>query len=55
MPLFLNIYFMYRYSIEVDEEKIYTHNISVVICLWFCRPDVGLQFGCIGAIMMLLY
>ncbi len=28
MPLFLDIYFIYRYSIEVDKEKIFTYNIS---------------------------
>jgi hypothetical protein len=37
---------------EVDEEKIYTYNISVEVCLWFCRLDVGLQLGCIGAVVM---
>jgi hypothetical protein len=44
MPLFLGIYFTYRfrYNIEVDEEKVATYNISVGVCLWFCRPDVGL-------------
>jgi hypothetical protein len=42
MPLFLDIYFIYtvcRYSMEVDKEKIYTDNISVRACLWFCRLD----------------
>jgi hypothetical protein len=28
---------------EVDGEKIYTYNILVGACLWFCRLDVGLQ------------
>jgi hypothetical protein len=40
---------------EVDEEKISTYNILVGGCLWFCRPDVGLQLGCIGAALMLLH
>ncbi len=35
---------------EGDEEKIYTYNISVGVCLWFCRLDVGLQLGCIRAV-----
>jgi hypothetical protein len=26
----MDIYFIYRYSMEVDEEKIYTNNISVL-------------------------
>ncbi len=43
MPLFLDIYFIYntvQYSMEVDKEKIETYNISVGVCLWFCRLDV---------------
>ncbi len=55
MPLFLDIYFIYRYTMEVDEEKIYTYNISVGICLWFYWLDVlgvGMQLGCIGAVLM---
>jgi hypothetical protein len=35
---------------EIDEEKNYTYNISVEVCLWFCRLDVGMQLGCIGAV-----
>ncbi len=31
---------------EVDEEKIDTYNISVRVCLWFCRLDVALKLGC---------
>jgi hypothetical protein len=42
MPLFL----------EVDEEKI---DISVGVCLWFCRLDVVLKLGRIGAVLMGLY
>jgi hypothetical protein len=38
-----------------DEEEICTYNISVRVCLWFCRLDVGLQVGCIGAVLMRLY
>ncbi len=49
---YLDIYFIYRYIMEVDEEKIYTYNISVGVCLWFCWLDVGLQLGCIGAVLM---
>ncbi len=26
MPLFLDIYVIYRYIMEIDEEKIYTYN-----------------------------
>jgi hypothetical protein len=37
---------------EVDEEKIDTYNISVVVCLWLCRLDVVLKLGCIGAGLM---
>jgi hypothetical protein len=37
---------------EVDEKKIYKCNISVGVCLWFCRLDVGLQLGCIGAVLI---
>jgi hypothetical protein len=57
MPLFLDIYFIYRYRyyMEVDEEKTDTYNISVGVCLWFCRPDVVLKLGCIGAVLMWLY
>jgi hypothetical protein len=43
MPLFLDIYFIYRYNMEVDEEKIYTFNGSVGVCLRLCRLDVGLH------------
>ena len=43
MLLFLDVYCIYMYSMEVDEEKIYTDNISVGVCLKFCRLDVGLQ------------
>ncbi len=25
------------------------------ICLWFCQLDVGMQLGCMGAILMRLY
>jgi hypothetical protein len=39
MPLFLDIYFIYSYR----------YNISVGVCLWFCRLDVVLKLGCIGA------
>jgi hypothetical protein len=34
MPLFLDIYFIYRYIMEVDEEQIYVCN-SIGVCLWF--------------------
>jgi hypothetical protein len=41
---------------EVDEEKTYTYNSSVGVCLWFCRLDVGLQLGmywsCIDEIVL---
>jgi hypothetical protein len=37
---------------EVDEEKIDTHNISVGVCLWFCRLDVVLKLECIVAVLM---
>jgi hypothetical protein len=41
---------------EVNEENIYTYNISIGVSLWFCRLlDVGMQFGCIGAVLMRLY
>jgi hypothetical protein len=48
---------LYRYSMEVDDEKIYTYRISVGVCLWFCQldVDVGLHLGCIGAVLMRLY
>jgi hypothetical protein len=48
MPLFLDIYFTYRfrYNIDVDEEKDDTYNILVGVCLWFCRLDVVLKLGC---------
>ncbi len=41
MPLFLDIYFIYRirYNIEVDEEMIYPYNISVEVF----QLDVGLH------------
>jgi hypothetical protein len=55
MPLLLDISYIYRYSMEVDKEKIYTYNISVGLCLWFCRLDVGLKIGCIRAVLMRLY
>ncbi len=29
----------------VDEKKIYTKNISVGVCLWYCRLNVGWQLG----------
>jgi hypothetical protein len=50
MPLFLAIYCKYRYSMKVDEENIYTCNISVGVRLWFCLIDVGLQLVCIRAV-----
>jgi hypothetical protein len=28
----------------------FTYNISLGVCLWFCRLDVCLQLGCIGAV-----
>jgi hypothetical protein len=38
---------------KVDEEKIDTYNISVGVCfLWFCRLDVVLKLGFIGAGLM---
>jgi hypothetical protein len=38
---------------EVDKEQIYNMcNISLGVCLWFCRLDVGLQFG---VVLMRLY
>jgi hypothetical protein len=54
MPHFLDIYFIqrYRYNMEFDEEKIDTYNISAGVCLWFCRVDVVLKLGCIGAGLM---
>jgi hypothetical protein len=54
MPLFLDIYFTYsyRYNMEVDEEKIDTYDISVKVCLWFCRLVLVLKLGCIGAFLM---
>jgi hypothetical protein len=56
MPLFLYIDFIYRYSVEVDKEQIYiTCNISLGVCLWFCRLDVGLQLGYIGVVLMRLF
>ncbi len=54
MPLFLDIYFIYRYNMEVDEVQIY--NISLGVCLWFCRLDVGLaawmHWSCIDEIVI---
>jgi hypothetical protein len=54
MPLFLDIYFMYRYryKMEVDEEKIDTYNMSVGVCLWFSRLGVVLKLGGNGAGLM---
>ncbi len=54
MPLFLDIYFKYRYryNMEVDEEKIDIYNISVGVCLWFCRLDVVLKLEYFGAVLM---
>jgi hypothetical protein len=53
MPLFLDIYFIYRYryNMEVDEEQIDIYNISVGVCLSFCRLDVVLKLGCVGAVL----
>jgi hypothetical protein len=51
MPLFLDIYFINRYRYNM-EEKIDTYTISVGVCLWFCRLDVVLKLGCIGAGLM---
>ncbi len=50
----LDIHFIYRYryNIEIDEEKIDANNISVWVCLWFCRLDVVLKLVCIGAVLM---
>ncbi len=57
LSAFLDIYFIYRYryNMEVDEEKIDTYNISVGFCFWFCRLDVVLKLGCIGAGLLWLY
>ena len=54
IPLFLDIYFIYRYryNMEVDEEKIDTYHISVGVCFWFFRLDVVLKLGCLGAVLM---
>jgi len=51
MPLFLDNYFIYRYDMEVDEEQIYIQQFAWDL-LVVCRLDVGLKFGCIGAIFM---
>ncbi len=45
----------YRYNTEIDEEKVDTYNISVGVCLWFCRLDVFLKLGCSGAVLMWMY
>ncbi len=58
MPLFLDIYLIYRYSTKVDEEKIYTYNSSIrglLVVLsarcgiaawmnWICIDDIVLGF-----------
>jgi hypothetical protein len=48
MPLLLDIYFIYRYSIEVDE-KIYTYNISVWCLLVVLSTRCGLA-ACMDAL-----
>ncbi len=59
MPLFLDIYFIYRYryNMEVDEEKIDTYCtiFRFGVCLWFCRLVVVLNLGCNGAVLMWMY
>ncbi len=53
IPLFLNIYFIYRYNIEVDEEQIYIQQFAWGLPV-VCRLDVGLKLGFIGAVLMRL-
>jgi hypothetical protein len=53
MPLFLDIYFIYRcrYNTEVEEEKIDTYNISVlgllVVLSASCGLEPWMQWNCI--------
>jgi hypothetical protein len=51
MPLFLDIYFIHRYNIEVDEEKIY-NLIHAIFRLGFACGFVGyvLKLGCNGSV-----
>ncbi len=53
MPLFLDIYFIYRYIMEVDKEQIYVQWFDWGL-LVVCRLDVGLKLRCIGAVLMRL-
>jgi hypothetical protein len=49
MPLFLHTYFKgvgtVLHNMEVEKVKIETYDISVGVCLWFCRLDVVLKLG----------
>jgi hypothetical protein len=50
MPLFLdNFFFIYRYSIEVDEVQIYTQHLG--LACGFFQLDVGLHLGCSWAVL----
>jgi hypothetical protein len=56
MPLFLDIYFIYRDSMDVDKEKIYTYNISVfrgllVVLSTRCGLAAWMHWGCIDEIV----
>jgi hypothetical protein len=56
MPLFFDIYFIHRYHMKVDEEKIDTYNILVGVCLCFvgyrCGLAAWMQWSCIDVIVL---
>jgi hypothetical protein len=49
MPLFLDIYFIYRDSMEVDKEKIYT---LLVVLSVRCGLAAWMQLSCIDEIVL---
>jgi hypothetical protein len=48
MPLFLDIYFIYRYSTEVDEEKISMETVLLARC----GLAVWMHWSCIDVIVL---
>jgi hypothetical protein len=50
VPLFLDIYFIYRYNIEVDEEQIYIQYLGwglLVVLSAGCGLEAWMHWSCI--------
>jgi hypothetical protein len=51
MPLFLDIYFIYRYSMEVDEEQIFRLGLLVVLSAR-CGLAAWMHWSCVDLIVL---